>query len=656
MVSDIASCGRSCGGRSRACDLPRVPWHYEPGEPAGHTRCPRRVGGPNATELTIPFEVASALGSTEGGGVNRRCVKNALPVQPHPGPDPTTEWLAALISISIPALCAAVLLMLPLSGSTPAAASLDQVPYGYTRDIHQFRGVIVDSLVIDNRNIYDTESPEYRHFVFKLANRLHYKTHQSIIKWEMLVQVGREFVPELADETTRNLRRRLALFDAWIEAARLPNGRLVVKVVTIDEWSLSGGLNLSRDGNETRYEFSIAERNLLGRNQLLSADYVVQSDDDDYLVARFSDPRFLGSPHTVGLGFGDDPMNTFRYLEFGHPFYSLLQNYSFNVTLGTVGGRREIHNGRVLIGQWSAEGDYAGVDGAYRLGTYHQKIQFSAELDYRYETVSATAIDTADSENRALALAGLPDDSLYYQIGAGIQLSNLNFAALKRIDGFGYTEDFTLGQSLMLTYGRAFDKEFRDHHFDVFDIGVSQGYHFGCNLAFLTYRRTLWFRGDRDIRRLVWMTANYVSQPIPFLTLASRAQYLSDSRANGAEDIVLGGKNDLRGFDQFFRTGDRKAAVSLEGRLFPDLSLLSVLFLPAVFLDGARAWKTEEKFTLRGFYFSVGMGLRVAIERSAKNRLIRIDVAYSEHNGWQLSIGTDQYFQSQESGFLLTTP
>ncbi|MEW5994500.1 MAG: hypothetical protein AB1744_08905, partial [Candidatus Zixiibacteriota bacterium] len=89
---------------------------------------------------------------------------------------------------------------------------------------------------------------------------------------------------------------------------------------------------------------------------------------------------------------------------------------------------------------------------------------------------------------------------------------------------------------------------------------------------------------------------------------------------------------------------------------FPGVGFFSVLPLPAVFVDAARAWKKEETLGLTDYYISVGVGIRLAFERSSKNRLLRFDAAYSEKNGWQLSIGTDQYFRLQADGLLLTTP
>lgn len=522
----------------------------------------------------------------------------------------------------------------------------------------QHRGIVVDSIVIENRNMFDTDTKRYRHFIFKTANKLHYKTRRRVIKREVLFEVGEQFSPDLAEETARNLRQRLPLYDAWIETETLANGHLLVRIVTIDEWSLSGGLSFSRDGNETRYNLGLTERNLLGNNQFLSAEYFVQPSDDNYVIARFTDKRIFGKPYAVAVGYGDNPLGKFRRVSFGRPFYNLSQSYSFNLSIATIGGRREIHNDSRLIGWSNNEGDQFKIGGAYRIGSYTRKIQMSPEYVYRYERTFDTTItaEAKDANDSLRARAGFPTDSLYHQVGSAIRLSNLEFVMLRQIDGFGYTEDFVLGQALRVSLARAFTSDFQDYIFDIFGLGFSEGYRHGPNLAFLTCQKMFWFRGGRDIRRVTRLSASYYSRVFSFLTIAARGVYTSDWRGGGAETLTLGGRGDIRGFDEFFKTGDRKGVFNLEGRFYPNVEILSVLFGGAVFADAARTWKSDEPLSLRDYYASAGVGLRIALERSAKSRLLRIDLAYSDKNGWQLSIGTNQYFKAQSGSFLLTTP
>ncbi|MFC1475330.1 hypothetical protein ACFLQG_01655, partial [Candidatus Zixiibacteriota bacterium] len=100
-------------------------------------------------------------------------------------------------------------------------------------DYALYQGLIIDSIIIDNRNVYDTDSPAYDNYLFKLGNKLHIKTKQQIISEEILFNVGDKFTKIAAEETTRNLRNRLSLYNAWLEIIVNPENRLIIKVVTV---------------------------------------------------------------------------------------------------------------------------------------------------------------------------------------------------------------------------------------------------------------------------------------------------------------------------------------------------------------------------------------------------------------------------------------
>ena len=51
-------------------------------------------------------------------------------------------------------------------------------------------GRLIDSIIIDNRNIYNTDDPRYSGLLFRLANGLHIVTKENIIRHELLFTVG----------------------------------------------------------------------------------------------------------------------------------------------------------------------------------------------------------------------------------------------------------------------------------------------------------------------------------------------------------------------------------------------------------------------------------------------------------------------------------
>ena len=128
------------------------------------------------------------------------------------------------------------------------------------------------------------------------------------------------------------------------------------------------------------------------------------------------------------------------------------------------------------------------------------------------------------------------------------------------------------------------------------------------------------------------------------MTTAFRFIYRSDWRSNNSAGLSLGGKNGLRGFDSNFSTGNRSLLLNLEERFYPGLELLSVLIGGVVFLDIGRTWDVDKPLKIKNFEHSVGVGLRLSMERFTKGELVRIDLAMAQDNSWTLSFGSGQYF------------
>ena len=547
-----------------------------------------------------------------------------------------------------------LLLILACLGRAQSSAGddrTDEVP----RQMSDFAGVTVDSIAIDNRNIFDTDDSRYHHFIFKLANKLHYKTRTIVIRPEILLKTGKPFSVDLAEETARNLRRSLLVYDAWVEPVLLPDGRLLVRVVTIDQWSLSSGLNINRDGNRTRYDLTMTERKLLGNNQLLSARYVLQSGDRDYFTGHFVDERLRNRPYAVVLGFSNNPLNSSRYFSLSHPYYNLSQTLAFSFSVAGTSGRRDIHSDSCLIGESQHEGDHLSASVSWRTGSYRRKLQIKPLYVYRFERSFDQKIIGETHEDSLTATAAFPVDSMYHQVGASILVANMNFVTLTKIDGFGYTEDFTLGQAFQIGWARAASADFRHYVFDVLNIGLSESFKHGPNLVFIDYHGVLWFHYCRDIRRISRLTATYYHSVSQLATIAARGLFVSESRPAQIDALTLGGDGELRGYNEFFRTGNRKGVVNLEGRFYPGWEILSIRFGGVAFVDMATIWSKRASAQSGQVYTSIGAGLRLALERSSKRKLLRIDVAYSKFNGWQVSVGTNQYFDAQTSSFLLTT-
>ncbi|MFH1687141.1 MAG: hypothetical protein ABIE70_06410 [bacterium] len=509
--------------------------------------------------------------------------------------------------------------------------------------IEGVEGETIDSIVIENRDIYDTTLPQYSSFVFRLANKLHWKTHPGVIRRELLFKVGDPFRAELAEEAARNLRSSMALYDAWIETERMPNGKLLVRVVTIDQWSLSAGLDVSRTASETRWRFGPAERNLLGRNLFLDATYTFEGKEQDHLRLSYVDRRFYGSRHRVVLDYSDDPINAYKWASLSRPFYDLGQRFSWWLTGAKTKMRHDSYSDSTLLAQVMISSDLASVGGAHRFGNRSQQIVAGLQYDYVYQQVHDPVIVTLDPEEQQLARSRIPVDTSSHFVRAAATFHQMEFVKLNRIDGFGYIEDFTLGPSAGLELGRAWSRG--GVLYDVVAAGGAHCAYFNSTLVALVVDGRYWFDSADVLRRKATLAGRIYNRALSFATFAGRWQFDYDRVDSSTEPLSLSGQmGGMRGYDKHFATGDRRAVAGLEVRLLTGLELLSAQFGAVVFADAGRTWKRDQPLSLDGFYASGGLGLRVSLERASKSAIIRIDLSYSERGGWQVTAGSMQYF------------
>lgn len=504
----------------------------------------------------------------------------------------------------------------------------------------ELEGVRIDSIEIENRNIYDTDDDKYRAWYYRWANKLHIVSRKRVLKRELLFHVGDTFSIQLAEEVARNLRRRYPLNDAWIETERLANGVLLVRIVTVDRWSLVGGGEVSRDGNETNYTIGFEERNFLGTNRLLLLEYSIYETEKDFVTASFRDIRLFGKPYSLRWDFRGEATNKIHGATLSRPFYNLDQRLAFSLGYIHGGGRKDVYDNGDLIAQSQINSDRVSAVVTHRWGAYRRKIGFSLQYDYgNLSSRDERIFDPARS-----SLVDFPEDSLIHQLGLEITGDFPSFTKEQRINGFSYTEDFVLGSNASLTFARAFNSRFDDHIFDLINGRIGLGHKFGHSIVLANADVTFWFRAGNRIRQFSVLSLRLYNNQLNFFTLAIRGRYASDWQNSEINLLNLGGTNGLRGYDRFFQSGNRLLLTNIEGRFFPGFELLSAKIGGVAFVDAGRTFSVGEPIVLHHLNVSVGVGLRISLEKLDKSQLIRIDYALAQDDTWELSFSSGQYF------------
>lgn len=523
----------------------------------------------------------------------------------------------------------------------PAMAAVGPQEPDFRENLDFFDGQPIDTIVIETRNIFDTRSERYNNFVFRLANRIHIVTREDIVREELLLHAGESFDAELARETVRNLRSKKAIYNAWWSVEGPEGGPLRLTLTTVDQWSLTGGLSLQGNSSGTDVTVGFEERNFLGRHQLVSLDYVHQQDEDDFVMAGFLDQRFWSRHLALELEYNDDPTNRERRIIIGRPYYNLSQDWAFEFEVANRSVRRDIYNdGGVLAARSWSRGDVARSELRYRWGSYKRKVGIALSHEYRYENAYAREV----SQGIDSSTISFPVDSAVHQVQGSLFLEHVDFTTATRIDGFDQIEDITLGTQGSVFLGRAFRPSFKDYDYDFGGFRLSWVYNIQSTFLFADYERVFWFRRDADLRRTSEMSLRVYNNFLPFVTFAGRLYYRRDWRSDKTAPLLLGGKTGLRGFDTKFRTGDQMAVMNIETRFFPGIEILSVLVGVATFADVGRTFKPDESFSLRDYYSSVGLGLRMSLEKASQSKILRFDVSLDNDQQVTFSFGTGQYF------------
>src|ERR1700728_1740785 len=67
-------------------------------------------------------------------------------------------------------------------------------------------GAVIGKILIDNQNIFNLDDPKDNNWLFRLADRLHYRTRPGVIRDQLLFKPGQRFSRRLLDESERVLR------------------------------------------------------------------------------------------------------------------------------------------------------------------------------------------------------------------------------------------------------------------------------------------------------------------------------------------------------------------------------------------------------------------------------------------------------------------
>jgi outer membrane protein assembly factor BamA len=484
-------------------------------------------------------------------------------------------------------------------------------------------GAVIGEIIYEKQNVFDPTQPGENKSLYRLANRWHVITRDSVIRNQLLFRQGDIFQARLLEESERILRQNVFLYDASVKPDRYENGVVDIRVRTRDLWTLMPGLSVSRSGGENRTRVSLSERNLLGRGVSLRFSHTENVDRDSTSFQYFD--KNLGRTWTsLFLEIADNSDGETADLKIVRPFYALDSRWSAGGTF--FDDTREVSF--YELGEEAAE---------YQVESATHTMFFGWSGGLRDGWVRRwTAGFVYDERDFSLVEGGslpslLPADRLLAYPFIGIEILEDRFESTSNRDQIDRTEDFFLGTRLWASLGFSDDAFDADRSSLIYRIEASKGFGSIRSKALLlsgavTGRK----EGGSSANTRIAATARFYNQ-ITDKRLFFMTAEASYGRALDLDSYAeLGGDNGLRGYPLRYQTGESKFLLTAEQRYFTDWYPFKLARVGgAVFADVGRTWG-ESPLGSRplGWLKDIGIGLRLAPTRASGRDVIHIDVAF----------------------------
>ncbi|MEW6015120.1 MAG: hypothetical protein AB1690_07340 [Candidatus Zixiibacteriota bacterium] len=516
--------------------------------------------------------------------------------------------------------CLLVALLMPLSGHGSNGQPADNADK-------------IDSVIIETRNVFNTDSAQFNNWLFKMANKLHIKTRKFVVERELLLNKGDLYSAELAAETERNLRSLPFIWDATVVMDKVGDAN-ILKITTSDRWTLVGGPSISRSAGQTIYEVGIEELNLFGYGQFLAFHHYLRSIDKDYSEFSFVERRLFSSRYYFSLYYNDAPEIGRKSLTFRLPLFSQSSRLSYGATVTEIDRTDDYYRHGVIVARNRTEGKYLESFILTQSGTYESKIQFG--INHLYA-------DLKTSDKRGLGVR-FPSDSLYHLIMPQFGLLRTEFYRTSRINGFRRVEDINLTNGAYIKYGWAISPARGDRLYDLLSFSYQYSSRQKYGFLFLGFERNHWFKGNIDYRTQLILSMKYYNNTVPWMTSVFAGSFLVDERRDRNHAYYLGENYGLRGYPRNFESGEKAVIMNFENRLFTGLNLMSVDIGAVQFVDLGQICLQDQGIQIGNWFWSAGIGLRLGMEKISNAELMRIDFAYApEIRNWQVSLGFGQF-------------
>ena len=529
--------------------------------------------------------------------------------------------------------------------AAPAAGQEEPCEYG-----------VIERIFVDNHSIFDTSDPDLDprfRWAYRAANKLHVRTKESVIRRELLFEVGDCFDPVLVQESERMLRGYHFISRTDIYGIQQPGGGYHVVVDTEDEWSTQFEVRFDLSGDFELEGIEARERNFLGYGRQIGFFYQSREAAHSYGV-RYSTPQLLGTRWDMDLSAGRSRAGTLLDQQITYPFVGEMGKWAFRQLFSrrdrlfdyVLPRTGDGPDRRILVPVREKAFHVASVWRAGRLGNLtvfggglsFQELSYPGRPATAITLVEGGAYDERVPAPEDLRLPAAARMEHLRNIRAVVLLGKRNIVWRQRrgLDSFRGEEDVRLGAEVEMAFARSLPGlESDDDLYGTIDVYAAAG---PPELFFATRLRA-------DARRdydglpdqfemkdvfsegevLLYLSPSF----LPDHTLLLRGAGAGGWHVQTPFQLTLGGERSLRGYAEEAFPGGRRLVLTAEDRWFWGWPFPDVVDLgSSVFADVGRIWPGEAPYGQdSGWRAAVGLGLRANFPAGGTNTL-RIDAAF----------------------------
>jgi hypothetical protein len=484
-------------------------------------------------------------------------------------------------------------------------------------------GAVFGDIRIDNKNVFDKADPKDNKALFRLANKLHIKTRQSVIRHQLLFRSGDPYSRHAIEESARILRADSYFYDATIEPVRYHDGKVDVLVTTRDVWTLDPEFSFGRSGGSNSTGVSLQELNIFGTGSAVGIGHKSGVDRNESNVS-FSNNHAFGTWTAVSLSYSELSDGSLRQAIINSPFYSLDTHHAGGLAAQSSDQTDYLYDRGDVIDRFHDHAVFAQAYGGWSAGLKNGWVQrWSAGVTYDERLFSR--------DTRWTGPTVLPQDRKFVYPWIRFDLVQDRYVKLENRDQIARTEDFYLGTYATVRLGWADSALGSSRSALLFMLAAGRGATPSPNQIILL---TSVFTGrveDGTVHNGVLDAAirYYVQQSKNWLFF-SALHAANGWRLDTENQLLLGGDNGLRGYPLRYQDGTGRALFSVEERYFTDWYPFRLFRVgAAVFADAGRTWGSAPLASPGlGYLEDVGFGLRFGNARSGFGNVVHVDVAF----------------------------